>query len=237
MEMRQLGEVRPSKWRPSPSAATFRLDRRRSRFVLAARRVRRCGLQLIDTADSYSRWVPGHNGGESETMIGRWIARRGRHDEVVIATKVGSDMGLGRKCLSRGLHPQGGRAIAAAAAGGLHRPLPVALGRRETPLDETLEAYARADPGRQSAGHRRLQSRRRRGWPRRWRSAAHGLPRYERLQPHVQPVRPRQIRRPARAVCARERIGVITYFSLAAGFLTGKYRRKRTSPRARAARA
>ena len=59
------------------------------------------GGNLIDTADSYSRWAPGHLGGESETVIGRWIAQRGRHDDVIIATKVGSDMGLGYKCLKR----------------------------------------------------------------------------------------------------------------------------------------
>src|SRR6187455_1733974 len=59
------------------------------------------GFALIDTANSYSRWVAGHQGGESETVIGNWIARRGRHDDVVIATKVGSDMGLGHKCLKR----------------------------------------------------------------------------------------------------------------------------------------
>ena len=59
------------------------------------------GFNCIDTADSYSRWVPGHEGGESETIIGRWIAKRGRHDDVIIATKVGSDMGQGYKCLKR----------------------------------------------------------------------------------------------------------------------------------------
>src|SRR5438552_18429868 len=59
------------------------------------------GFNLIDTADSYSRWAPGHRGGESETVIGRWIARRGRHDAVVIGTKVGSDMRLGSKGLCR----------------------------------------------------------------------------------------------------------------------------------------
>src|SRR5207237_54831 len=57
------------------------------------------GFNLVDTADSYSRWVAGHKGGESETTIGRWIARRGRHDDVIIATKVGSDMGQGHKLL------------------------------------------------------------------------------------------------------------------------------------------
>ena len=65
------------------------------------------GFNLIDTADSYSRWVPGHTGGESEAIIGRWIAGRGRHDDVVIATKIGSDMGLGYKCLRREYIMQG----------------------------------------------------------------------------------------------------------------------------------
>src|SRR5947207_9095261 len=59
------------------------------------------GFNLIDTADSYSRWVKGHKGGESETIIGRWIARRGRHDDVIIATKVGSEMGQGHKVLRK----------------------------------------------------------------------------------------------------------------------------------------
>src|SRR5438552_14770115 len=59
------------------------------------------GFNLVDTADSYSRWVAGHQGGESETIIGRWIARRGRHDDVIIATKVGSDMGQGHKLLRK----------------------------------------------------------------------------------------------------------------------------------------
>jgi aryl-alcohol dehydrogenase-like predicted oxidoreductase len=72
-------------------ATVFRL---RDAFVDA-------GFNLIDTADSYSRWVPGHQGGESETIIGRWIARRDRRNDVVIATKVGSDMGLGYKCLRK----------------------------------------------------------------------------------------------------------------------------------------
>ena len=59
------------------------------------------GFNLIDTANSYSRFAPGNVGGESETIIGRWIAQRGRHDDVVIATKVGSDMGLGYRCLRK----------------------------------------------------------------------------------------------------------------------------------------
>jgi len=59
------------------------------------------GFNLIDTSDSYSRWSPGNKGGESETIIGNWLKKSGKQDKVVIATKVGSDMGLGRTCLSK----------------------------------------------------------------------------------------------------------------------------------------
>src|SRR5512135_602072 len=101
------------------------------------------GFNLIDTADSYSRWVTGHEGGESETVIGRWIARRGRHDDVVIATKVGSDMGLGHKCLRRDY-------VLKAAEDSLRRLNVEAIDLYQshwddetTAIDETLDAYAR----------------------------------------------------------------------------------------------
>ena len=101
------------------------------------------GGNLIDTADSYSRWAPGHAGGESETVIGRWIARRGHHDDVVIATKVGSDMGLGRKCLRADY-------IVRAAEDSLRRLRVEALDLyqahwdvEETPFEETLGAFDR----------------------------------------------------------------------------------------------
>ncbi len=103
------------------------------------------GGNLIDTADSYSRWVPGHTGGESEAIIGRWIARRGHHDDVVIATKVGSDMGLGRRCLSRD-H------VLRSAEDSLSRLQVDAIDLYQshwddetTAFDETLEAYAQLD--------------------------------------------------------------------------------------------
>jgi len=101
------------------------------------------GGNLIDTANSYSRWVPGHQGGESETVIGRWIARRGRHGDVVIATKVGADMGEGGRCLRRDY-------IMQAADESLRRLQIEAIDLyqshwddEKTPLDETLDAYAR----------------------------------------------------------------------------------------------
>src|SRR5207249_2064425 len=101
------------------------------------------GGNLIDTADSYSRWAPGHAGGESETVIGRWIAQRGRHDDVVIATKVGSDMGQGERCLRRDY-------IVRAVEDSLRRLQIDAIDLyqshwddEKTPLEETLDAYAR----------------------------------------------------------------------------------------------
>src|SRR5687768_819969 len=60
------------------------------------------GFNCIDTADSYSKWFPGNKGGESETIIGKWLKKKGNRDKVIIATKVGSDMGLGKKCLEKG---------------------------------------------------------------------------------------------------------------------------------------
>ncbi|HQU49454.1 MAG TPA: aldo/keto reductase, partial [Casimicrobiaceae bacterium] len=142
------------------------------------------GFNLIDTANSYSRWVEGHSGGESETVIGRWIAKRGRHDDVLIATKVGSDMGLGRKCLRR-------EHILAEAEASLRRLRVERIDLYqshwddpETPQDETLEASDRLvragkvraigasnlDAGRLASA---LAT-----------SRAQSSPRYETLQPH-----------------------------------------------------
>ena len=182
------------------------------------------GGNLIDTANSYSRWAPGHVGGESETVIGRWIARRGRHDDVVIATKVGSDMGLGDKCLRRDY-------IIQAADESLRRLQVEAIDLyqshwddEKTPFEETLDAYARLiEQGKVRAiGASNLT-------PERLAqalatSAREGLPRYDTLQPLYNLYDRETFEGPLRDVCLREDIGVITYFSLAAGFLTGKYR-------------
>jgi aryl-alcohol dehydrogenase-like predicted oxidoreductase len=182
------------------------------------------GGNLIDTADSYSRWVSGHAGGESETVIGRWIARRGRHDDVVIATKVGSDMGLGERCLRRDY-------ILRAAEDSLRRLRVDAIDLyqshwddEKTPLDETLDAYARLiEQGKVKAiGASNLT-------PRRLAealavSARERLPRYATLQPQYNLYDRDTFEGELQALCLREDVGVITYFSLAAGFLTGKYR-------------
>lgn len=182
------------------------------------------GFNLIDTADSYSRWVPGHAGGESEAIIGRWIAKRGRHDDVVIATKIGSDMGLGYKCLRREYIMQG-------VDQSLKRLQVDAIDLYQshwddeaTPLEETLEAYSRLiQQGKVKAigasnltaariGQALAESRK------------HGFPSYATLQPQYNLYDRASFEGPLQDLCIREGIGVITYFSLAAGFLTGKYR-------------
>jgi aryl-alcohol dehydrogenase-like predicted oxidoreductase len=182
------------------------------------------GGNLIDTANSYSRWVPGHAGGESETIIGRWIARRGRHDDVVIATKVGSDMGQGHKCLRKDY-------ILKECDASLARLRVDAIDLYQshwddetTPFEETLEAYARLiEQGKVRAiGASNLTA------PRLEQAqdvaARNGLPRYETMQPLYNLYDRDTFEGALRDLCLREDIGVITYYSLAAGFLTGKYR-------------
>ncbi|MFO1302253.1 MAG: aldo/keto reductase [Burkholderiales bacterium] len=182
------------------------------------------GGNLIDTADSYSRWAEGHTGGESETIIGRWIARRGHHDDVVVATKVGSDMGLGTKCLARDY-------IMRAAEDSLRRLGVEAIDLYQshwdvdtTPFEETLEAYSRLmQQGKVRAiGASNLTADRLAQALEASRTT--GLPRYATLQPHYNLIERASFEGPLQDLCVREGLGVIPYFSLAAGFLTGKYR-------------
>jgi aryl-alcohol dehydrogenase-like predicted oxidoreductase len=182
------------------------------------------GFNLIDTADSYSRWAPGHQGGESEAIIGRWIAKRGRHDDVVIATKVGSDMGLGKKCLRRDY-------IIEAVEKSLKRLQVDAIDLYQshwddpdTPLAETLDAYAQLiRQGKVKAiGASNLSAERLAEALAT--SKRLGLPRYETLQPLYNLYDRDTFEGALAKLCAAEGIGVINYYSLAAGFLTGKYR-------------
>src|SRR5215472_8508208 len=182
------------------------------------------GFNLIDTADSYSRWASGHQGGESETVIGRWIARRGHHDDVVVATKVGSDMGKGHKVLRKDY-------LLRAAEASLKRLQVDCIDLYQshwddenTPFEETLAAYDQLiRQGKVKAiGASNLSA------PRLAQalgvSKAKGLPRYATLQPHYNLYERASFEGDLQALCQRERLGVIPYFALAAGFLTGKYR-------------
>src|SRR5436305_3129537 len=178
-------------------------------------------FNLVDTADSYSRWVTGHQGGESETAIGRWIARRGRHDDVIIATKVGSDMEQGHKLLRTDY-------IMQAAEASLRR---LQIDRidlyqshwddEKTPLEETLGAYeqllrqgkVKAIGASNYSAARLAQALAV--------STTHSLPRYQTLQPLYNLYERDTFEGELQNLCAREHLGVITYFSLAAGFRTG----------------
>jgi len=182
------------------------------------------GFNLIDTADSYSRWAPGHQGGESEAIIGRWIARRGRHDDVVIATKVGSDMGQGHKVLRKDY-------ILQAVEASLRRLQVDCIDLYQshwddenTAIEETLAAYdhlIRQGKVKAIGASNLTAPRLRQALDA---ARAHGLPRYATLQPHYNLYERASFEGELQALCVREGIGVITYFSLAAGFLTGKYR-------------
>jgi aryl-alcohol dehydrogenase-like predicted oxidoreductase len=182
------------------------------------------GFNLIDTADSYSRWATGHKGGESETIIGRWIARRGHHDDVIIATKVGSDMGHGHKILRKDY-------ILKAAEASLSRLQVECIDLYQshwddesTPFEDVLSAYDQLiRQGKVKAiGASNLSAARLKQALET--SKSHDLPRYETLQPHYNLYERASFEGELQELCIRENIGVITYFSLAAGFLTGKYR-------------
>ncbi len=182
------------------------------------------GLNLIDTADVYSRWLPGHKGGESETIIGNWLQQRGGRDKVVIATKVGVEMGPEDKGLSRAYIL---RAVDRSLARLKTDYIDLYQSHRddaETPLEETLETYAqlmragkvRAIGASNYKAGRLAEALRV--------SAAKGLPRYETLQPWYNLYDRAEFEGEMANLCRRENLGVLSYFSLASGFLTGKYR-------------
>jgi aryl-alcohol dehydrogenase-like predicted oxidoreductase len=183
------------------------------------------GFNLIDTANSYSRWVPGHQGGESETILGNWLRQRpGMRAKVLIATKVGSEMGPGQSGLARGY-------ILKEVECSLQRLqtdyIDVYQSHRDddkTPIEETLEAYAqlvrqgkvRVIGASNFTAARLTESLKV--------SAEHRYPRYESLQPEYNLYHRDRFEGELAALCRKEEIGVIPYFALASGFLTGKYR-------------
>jgi aryl-alcohol dehydrogenase-like predicted oxidoreductase len=182
------------------------------------------GGTMIDTADVYSAWVAGHVGGESETLLGQWLAGRGRRDDVLIATKVGMLPGEGGETL------QATRMAAAveASLGRLrtdyidlyyaHRDDP------DTPLEETLAAFDRLI----RSGKVRAIGASNYGAPRLAQalrvSEREGLARYSVLQPELNLMVRDRFEGPLQQLCRQEDLGVLPYFGLASGFLTGKYR-------------
>lgn len=182
------------------------------------------GFNFIDTADVYSRWAPGHTGDESESVIGRWLKRSGKRHHIVLATKVGKDMGDGKV----GLRPAYIRQAVEASLQRLqtdHIDLYQSHDDDTTvPLADTLGAYAdliRAGKvraiGASNYSAARLQEALQT-------SERLGLPRYESLQPLFNLYDRAVFEDALQPLCVQQQVGVINFYALAAGFLTGKYR-------------
>jgi aryl-alcohol dehydrogenase-like predicted oxidoreductase len=182
------------------------------------------GGNAIDTADGYSVWVPGHVGGESETIIGKWLKRRGRRDDVVIATKVGWEVNAENKGLAKDY-------ILRAVEGSLKRLgtdyIDLYQSHKDdptVPVAETLEAYAqlvKAGKVRVIGASNFTAERLRESLAA---SEQHGFPRYETLQNLYNLYDREDFEKNLAPVLQQENISAIPYYGLAAGFLTGKYR-------------
>jgi aryl-alcohol dehydrogenase-like predicted oxidoreductase len=182
------------------------------------------GFNLIDTADVYSHWAPGNAGGESETIIGKWLKQSGKRAEVVIATKVGGAFPGGKKDLSKAY-------ILKAAEDSLRRLQTDVIDLYQshwdddsTPVGETMEAFAQLIRegkvraiGASNLSPERLQQSINY-------SKQHGLPQYQTLQPEYNLYNRQQFETQYEPICKAENLGVLNYFALASGFLTGKYR-------------
>ncbi len=187
------------------------------RFVAA-------GFNFIDTADVYSRWKPGNKGGESEMIIGNWIKQRKNRDKVIVATKAGSDMGDGKKGLTK-------KYILQAAEDSLKRLQTDYIDLYQThfddvntPVEETLEAYAQLVKegkvkwiGASNISPERLIASL-------TVSKKNGYPSYQSLQPHYNLYEREIFEKELEKICIDNHLGVLNYYSLASGFLTGKYR-------------
>jgi len=182
------------------------------------------GFNLIDTADTYSRWVPGNKGGESETIIGKWLNQSSARNKVLIATKVGMEMNLSRKGLSKA-H------IIRSAEESLQRLQTDHIDLYQshtddfdTPLEETFEAYSQLIKqgkvrtiGASNYSAARLSESLKIG-------KQHGYPIYQSLQTLYNLYDRAEYEIEFQPLCQNQGLGVITYFSLASGFLSGKYR-------------
>jgi aryl-alcohol dehydrogenase-like predicted oxidoreductase len=182
------------------------------------------GLNFIDTADVYSIWVPGNKGGDSETIIGNWLRQSGKRDKVILATKVGKDMGDGKKGLAA-------KYIKQAAEDSLKRLQTDYIDLYQshdddpnTPFEETLNAYSQlikegkvrvigASNYKADRLAEVLQV-----------SASNNLPAYQTLQPEYNLYARQDYETNLEPLCLERSLGVVPFFSLASGFLTGKYR-------------
>ncbi len=195
------------------------------------------GGNFIDTADSYSRWVPGHVGGESETVLGNWMRERGNRAAIVVATKVGNPMGSGPNERGTSRHH-----IMNSVERSLRRLqtdyidlYQAHTDDRDTPQEESLRAF---DDLIRQGKVRYIGASNVTAWrlaTALWASDKHGYARYATLQPRYNLAARDDYERELEPLCQEQGIGVITYSSLASGFFSGKYRAGQelpTTPRA-----
>ncbi len=226
MEKRQLGNTNLHVYPITFGGNVFgwTIDEKQSFEILDA--FIGAGFNFIDTADVYSRWAPGNQGGESETIIGNWMKKKGNRGDVIIATKVGSDMGSGKKGLAK-------KYILQAVEDSLQRLqtdyidlYQTHFDDESTPIEETLEAYQQLikegkvlHVGASNLSPERLKASLEIAFE-------NGLPAYETFQPHYNLYEREKFENGLEPICLGNNLGVLNYYSLASGFLTGKYRSK-----------
>lgn len=224
MEKRQLGNTELYVYPITFGGNVFgwTIDEKKSFEILDA--FTGAGFNFIDTADVYSRWAAGNEGGESETIIGNWMKKQGNREKLIIATKVGADMGSGKRDLSK-------KYILKAVEDSLKRLQTDYIDLYQThwddettPIEETLEAYAQLmKEGKvRHIGASNLT-------PERLKESldiaiANNLPAYEAFQPHYNLYEREVFENGLEPLCLGNSLGVLNYYSLASGFLTGKYR-------------
>lgn len=182
------------------------------------------GFNLIDTADVYSKWVDGNQGGESETLIGKWLKQSGKREQVVIATKVGAEMGPQQKGVSKAYITQAVEASLRRLQTDYIDLYQTHYDDESTPVEETLSTYASLIQegkirviGASNMSPERLTLSLHN-------SEQYGYPRYETLQPEYNLYSRQRYEHDYAPVCTEHELSVIPYYSLASGFLTGKYR-------------
>ncbi len=185
------------------------------------------GGNLLDTADFYSRWLPGHRGGESEEIIGRWMQQRGKRHQIILATKVyqpmgeqPNDRGLSRKHVLEALEDS----LRRLRTDYLDLYLAHAFDA-ETPIEETLETL---DDARRAGKIRYVGASNYPAWrlvEALWKAETHSTLRFDCLEPHYNLVHRAEFEQDLRTICQQYQIAVIPYSPLANGFLTGRYRR------------
>ena len=226
MEKRQLGNTDLQVYPIAFGGNVFgwTLDEKKSFEILNG--FTNAGFNFIDTADVYSRWVPGNEGGESEKIIGKWMKEKKNRHDIILTTKVGSDMGNGKKGLKKDYIFKAVEASLKCLQTDYLDLYQTHFDDLDTPVEETLEAYDTLVKqgkirwiGASNMSVERLKESLAI-------SAEKGFPSYETFQPHYNLYEREAFENGLEPVCLGHSLGVITYYSLESGFLTGKYRSK-----------